>query len=167
MLVIFERFNFHVQTIFTKSLSIFYEINVYTLYFLLTNWYHRIIKSESNNDYARPSSTACYTVRLVICGLTRRHSMQRQREREREKRNGRVSDFVAKWDALMNFLIKSQLRRATARYYYLSHRSIRRAAVFQDDLQITQKTFLRRTCRISVFYRYLDFDVGTSKPEEP
>lgn len=167
MLVIFERFNFHVQTIFTKSLSIFYEINIYTLYFLLIDWYHRIIKSESNDDYARPSSTACYTMRRVICGLTRRHSMQRQREREREKRNGRVSDFVAKWDALMNFLIKSRSRRATARYYYLSHRSIRRAAVLQDDLQITQKTFLRRTCRISVFYRYLDFDVGTSKPEEP
>lgn len=102
MLVIFQRFNFHVQTIFTKSLSIFYEINVYTLYFLLTNWYHRIIKSESNNDYARPSSTACYTVRLVICGLTRRHSMQRQRERERKKKRksvrfrgevGRVNEF--------------------------------------------------------------------------
>lgn len=133
MLVLFERFNFHIQEIFTKSLSIFHEINVYTLYFLLTDWYHRIIKSESNNDYARPSSTACYAVRRTICGLTRRHSMQRQRERE--KRNGRVSDFVAKWDALMNFLIKSRPHRATARYYYLSHRSIRRAAVFQDDLQ--------------------------------
>ena len=97
MLVIFERFNFHVQTIFTKSLSIFYEINVYTLYFLLTDWYHRIIKSESNDDYARPSSTARYTVRRVICGLTRRHSMQRQRERERERERKETEECPISW----------------------------------------------------------------------
>lgn len=83
MLVIFERFNFHVQTIFTKSLSIFYEINVYTLYFLLTDWYHRIIKSESNNDYARPSSAACYTVRRVIC---RTDATPQYAKTEREKK---------------------------------------------------------------------------------
>lgn len=57
---------------------------------------------------------------------------------------GRGRDY-AKWDALMNFLIKSRPRRATGRYYYLRHRSIRRAAVLQEDLQINAKTFLRRT----------------------
>lgn len=39
----------------------------------------------------------------------------------------------------MNFLIKSEQHRATSRYYYLSHRSIRRIAVVHDDLQITPK----------------------------
>lgn len=68
------------------------------------------------------------------------------------------SDLAAKWDALMNFLIKSWPRRATARYYYLSHRSIRRAAVLQDDLQITTKTFLRRTCRM---YPFVSISVST------
>lgn len=39
-----------------------------------------------------------------------------------------------KWNALMNFLIKSKHHRATSRYYYLSHRSIRRIAVMHRRL---------------------------------
>lgn len=60
-----------------------------------------------------------------------------------------------KWDALMNFLIKSWPRRATSRYYYLSHRSIRRAAVLQDDLQITSKRFCAGRVGYIRLYRYL------------
>lgn len=60
-----------------------------------------------------------------------------------------------KWDALMNFLIKSEQHRAPSRYYYLSHRSIRRIAVVHKDLQITSKQLC---VKISFIYINARFD---------
>lgn len=57
----------------------------------------------------------------------------------------------AKWGALMNFLIKSEQHRATTRYYYLSHRSIRRTAVVHDDLQITSKQLCAGTSPADIY----------------
>lgn len=58
-----------------------------------------------------------------------------------------------KWNALMNFLIKSKHHRATSCYYYLSHRSIRRIAMMHD-LQITSKQLCARTSFIYISARF-------------